>query len=878
MTYESLIHITKLFAIVINKSNDITKDIAIKEFSKFLQLHIETKYIKEFEDLFSLYLDSFSSFASNKKTALNSVKLITICEEIKENLYPQYRVSIVFYLINLIFQIKNNNNSLEFLTLVSELLALSNENYKKLYDFINSEKEKFSSTLKNNETKLLKYFYFEKYQAVIVKILNKNIKINNEKAIKDNFYIIFSNDFFSYKTQQKFYFADFVKNDIQKTEPIAVSVQNLEIKIKEQTIFHKFSCDFFSGELVGIIGKSGSGKTSFLKALSGLNKKFEGKILCDNNINKAFVNQFNSFIPFFTVKEHLLQRLNFLNIPKNKHNEILASVLENVALSEEKNKVAINSDNTAKELSGGQLKRLAIAMELLGNPNLLLLDEATSGLASNDALSLLSILKTITKENKIVITSIHQPDYECFMSFDKILIIDEGGYPIYFDSPLKSIDYFRNIFKRIDKNSLLENYFNPSVLLQLINEKKLNENGRKTNKREKTAEELYSIFDENIQKKQISTKIKKETQKPKTKNYIFKSLFSQLKFSFLVDIKNKWRIFLLKFVPLIAGILLSSLCKYSSSDIYTLSFNTNIPVWILIILLTAFFIGLISSAHEFIFLRQFHKIENLIQNKNIYLNLAKILKYLFYSAIQAFLLIFIAIFLLKIQFHFIYLFLILWTIVFCGNLISLLLSKFFNNISTIYLLIPLIIIPQMIFSGAMINYKFFNKNFPKYNEIPIFADIMPIRWATEACIVNFFINNDYQKIFFKDKQQFIEAEFMLNNLRKNSVKQNKNKEQIKFYLKQYKEAKNNIDKNINAIKNKETLISKQTNFEINKICYNNFDNTIYKVSNNYYSNSTFLIGTKNFFGQKITTNYYNFLILLFFNVFFSVLIIFIKRH
>ncbi len=874
MTFETLLHISKLFAIVVNKNSDNTKEIANSEFSKFLNLHIEEKYIKDFEDNFAVNLDTYSSFASNKKTALNSVKLISIAEEIKENLYPQYRIAIVFYLINLLSKVKNINNSIDFLILLSELLGISKENYEKIFNFICDEKEEEKKSFKyfsNDEKLLIKYCYFEEYQIIIIKILSENIRINNEKALLNDFYILQTTDFLSYNKQEKFYYSDFIGKRKKEKENFAINVRNLEIKIKEKTIVHNFSCDFFSGELIGIIGKSGSGKTTLLKSLASLNINFDGDIYC-NNVKKAFVNQFNTFVPFFSVKEHLKQRLDFLNFPKREQNKIIDSVLESVDLSNEKNKIAINSDNSPKELSGGQLKRLAIAMELLANPSFLLLDEATSGLASNDAVDLLNILKALAKENKIVITSIHQPDYECFMMFDKILIIDDGGYPIYYDLPLYSIDYFRNIFKRIDKNSLFENYFNPSLLLQIINEKKLTEGGEKTGQREKTPQELYSIFIEkqkfdNFQKTNGNNKTKNFQQKSYNK---IQSLFANLKFNIFTDLKNKLRIFLLLFVPFVAGILLSSLCKYSDSETYNLFYNPNIAVWILIILLSGFFIGLISSAHEFIFLRQYHKIENLIYDKNLSLNIAKIIKYFFLSAIQAFLLLVFSVFILKIQFHFFFLFILLWAIIFCGNLISLLLSKFFNNISTIYLLIPLIVVPQMIFSGAMIKYKYFNDNFPKINEIPVAADFMPIRWAAEACIVNFFIDNNYQKAIFKDKQRLYEAEeFLKYNLEKNPNKD--------FYIKQKEDARNNIEKKLQKIKDKEKLILKETNIEINKICYNNFDNTIYKTSNDFFSNSKFLIGTKYICGHQITTDYYNLLVLLIFNLSLGFLIIIIKN-
>jgi len=398
---------------------------------------------------------------------------------------------------------------------------------------------------------------------------------------------------------------------------------------------------------------------------------------------------------------------------------------------------------------------------------------------------------------------------------------------------------------------------------------------------------------------------------------IFKSIFYQLKLSIKIDLKNKIRLILLILIPFFAGIIISLIVRYSTVYEYSYYFNKNIPVWILIIIVTAVFIGLVSSAHEFIFMRNFHNIENILINKNFSLSISKILKYIILSFIQSFLLIFPATLLLNIFFHFAHLFFFIWMLILWGSLVSLLLSKLFKNVSTIYLIIPLIIIPQMIFSGALIPFENFNKNIPKYGDIPIGGRLMPIRWASEAIITDFFINNNYEKNIFQEKQLFYEANyylyFVLPEIQQIFLSDSINAKNIFININEFKNKnfknKNFLEKieilkqvfnnqRINSQKQIDNKLSsidieifklKYTNKAIDDILLNNYKSInytiknnkierkytpIYSISSSFYENSTFLIGTKKIFNSEIETYFYNLLIIIVQNLIILISIIF----
>ncbi len=82
-----------------------------------------------------------------------------------------------------------------------------------------------------------------------------------------------------------------------------------------------------------------------------------------------------------------------------------------------------------KYISGGQRKRLNIALELIREPHVLFVDEPTSGLSSTDSENVVSLLKEQALKGKLVISTIHQPSSELFKQFDHLLVLDRGGYP-----------------------------------------------------------------------------------------------------------------------------------------------------------------------------------------------------------------------------------------------------------------------------------------------------------------------------------------------------------------------------------------------------------------------------------------------------------------
>ncbi|QPG75247.1 hypothetical protein FOA43_002597 [Brettanomyces nanus] len=238
-----------------------------------------------------------------------------------------------------------------------------------------------------------------------------------------------------------------------RRRPKAVDIEsNASIK----TILHPMSFDIPSNSLTCIIGGSGSGKTTLLNCLadrqfskSTLFKVGEVHYNNDDNLTKirhAYVIQQDIFIPTLTCFETLMYAAE-LKLPKLTSKKERARLVQEIILELGLKECAntIVGDHRRKGMSGGERRRLSVALQLVSNPSLLFLDEPTTGLDSYNAYLLCLTLQRLAKRmNKTIIMSIHQPRADIFKLFDKVLILSQG-HLCYGDSFDKIFSHFASI-------------------------------------------------------------------------------------------------------------------------------------------------------------------------------------------------------------------------------------------------------------------------------------------------------------------------------------------------------------------------------------------------------------------------------------------------
>ncbi|GMI40998.1 hypothetical protein TrCOL_g10570 [Triparma columacea] len=230
-------------------------------------------------------------------------------------------------------------------------------------------------------------------------------------------------------------------------DKLKLSFFNLSYFIGDKRILRNVSATFNPGTLTAIMGPSGSGKTTFLNVISGhatvghfegcrivngvmYQKKEYDEILRGNGyVEQDDTLLFENLTVWETLSFASLIRLPDTMTVKEKLGRAL-EVMKEVDLADRAD--APVGGATFKGISGGQKRRLSIAIELLCNPGCLILDEPTSGLDSTTSLQLVSKLKRIAENHKrTVMCTIHQPRSEIFDLFDNVILLGKGGVTIY---------------------------------------------------------------------------------------------------------------------------------------------------------------------------------------------------------------------------------------------------------------------------------------------------------------------------------------------------------------------------------------------------------------------------------------------------------------
>jgi ABC-type multidrug transport system ATPase subunit/ABC-type multidrug transport system permease subunit len=220
-----------------------------------------------------------------------------------------------------------------------------------------------------------------------------------------------------------------------------VEAQNVAISASGRVLIEDLSFTLMPSELVGLMGPSGAGKTTLMTALNGYQPPSAGRVLFNGQDLYASFEQFRMGIGYvpqddilhgeLTVSE-ALQYTARLRLPGDTSESEIAERINRV-LGQLGIKHIANSligTPTRKVVSGGERKRVNVAMELLNDPPVLFLDEPTSGLSSEDALSVMQCLRELAKDGRTILLTIHQPSREVFRLMDNLAVVSrDTGSP-----------------------------------------------------------------------------------------------------------------------------------------------------------------------------------------------------------------------------------------------------------------------------------------------------------------------------------------------------------------------------------------------------------------------------------------------------------------
>jgi ABC transport system ATP-binding/permease protein len=520
-----------------------------------------------------------------------------------------------------------------------------------------------------------------------------------------------------------------------------------------------------SGNLVALMGASGAGKSTLLHVLNGSERPSEGRVLINGiDIHKepgriegviGFVPQDDLLIEDLTVYQNLYYaaKLCFSSKSEEEINKLVMDVLEDLGLAESKD-LKVGSP-LKKTISGGQRKRLNIGLELLREPAVLFCDEPTSGLSSRDSENIIDLLKELSLKGKLVFAVIHQPSSDIFKMFDKLLILDTGGFQIYYGNPVDSVVHFKRSIELVnsEQGECHEcGNVNPEQIFNIIETRVINEYGHFTNERKIPSEKWNSFF----LKTHKEPVVKTSNEIPHSTLNIPTRIKQTLLFS-LRDLQAKlhntqYLVINLLEAPLLAFILAYIVRYYNEDDKFLVGYiygkNLNMPAYFFMSVIVALFMGLTVSAEEIIRDRKILKREAFLHlSRSSYL-LSKISILFSLSAIQAALFVLVGSSILKIEGSFYEQWFIMFTTSCFANMVGLNISSAFNSAVTIYILIPLLLIPQLILSGVVVKFDKLNPTIGNTATVPAVGDVMASRWAFEALMVSQFKDNDYEKEFY----------------------------------------------------------------------------------------------------------------------------------
>ncbi|WP_291858689.1 ATP-binding cassette domain-containing protein, partial [Marinilabilia sp.] len=573
------------------------------------------------------------------------------------------------------------------------------------------------------------------------------------------------------------YFTDVVGHFLTDADSprITYEVKDVEFQFKSGDIgLRNIQLAEEQGKLIGVMGASGAGKTTLLNVLSGIETPTKGQVLIngyDLHHDKdalegviGVIPQDDLLIEELTVFENLYYnaKLCFKDKEEEEINQLVDETLKSLGLYERR-LLKVGSPLN-KMISGGQRKRLNIALELIREPGVLFVDEPTSGLSSRDSENVMNLLRELSLKGKLIFVVIHQPSSDIYKMFDKMYILDTGGYPVYYGNPSESLIYFKRLDAQINSDvgeCPTCGNLNPELIFNIIDSNVIDEYGNYTDKRKVSPEKWHEHYQEKIT---IPTVNPVKDAPPKSLN--IPSWFSQFKIYTLRDffskVSNTQYISLNLLEAPFLGFILAYLVRYiadPTSSVYIFRENENIPPYIFMGIVVALFFGLIISAEEIFKDAKILKREAFLNlSRSSYL-VSKILILFTISAIQMVLFVGVANTVLGIKDMYFEFWLALFSVSAFANILGLIISASFNSIITIYILIPLLMIPQMVLGGAMFTFDKLNKDFTSPDVVPAIAEFMPSRWVYEGLIVHQYKHNNFKKNIFEVERRESAADF-----------------------------------------------------------------------------------------------------------------------
>ncbi len=787
----------QLFAIIANVSEDgisfKARNIVKSYLSKHLSSNLIRKYLKLFDDYLRIHHPDImgEEGAGGQTTISDSLKVTEIGKAINRNLLQREKFVVFLRLVEFINEDEvMTKKELDFIKTVANTFNISGAEQNNIKAFVlDSLSDKIDTDrllIVDDESKPAipdtRHIRVHEMEGRIVILRhastntfvfrytgNSTLYLNGYNIIPGRIELMEQGAMITGHKINPIYYSD-VSNRFhhsEKASRIHFVAEEIEFQFKNSSKgIKRFSFEKESGHLIGIMGGSGVGKSTLINLLSGKLKPLAGRITINGiDIHKE-PDKIQGLIGFVPQDDLLMEELSvFENLYFNaklclsnfSEHEILRRVNQILIDLELEDSKHLKIGNPLKKfISGGQRKRLNIALELIREPGVLFVDEPTSGLSSLDSEKVMLLMKEQALKGRLVVANIHQPFSDIYKLFDQIIILDKGGYIIYKGNPIDAIVYFKTLSNYVNAEEghcISCGNVMPEEILQIVEAREVDEYGKLTKERKVDPEEWYTVYKDKIESKQ---EIRPREGKLPEIDFRVPGAFSQFRIFILRNVLSKLanrQYLLVNFLeaPLLA-LIIGYFTKYisdpSSGATYVFRDNVNLPAYLFMSVVVALFMGLMVSAEEIIRDRKILERESFLRLSWLSYIHSKILILFCISAIQTLSFVIVGNLILEIKGMIFSYWLILFTTSCMANMIGMNISSGLNSVVTIYIIIPFILVPQLLFSGVIVNFDKLHKIWRNPVYVPVIGDIMTSRWAYEALAVDQFKDNKFHRNFF----------------------------------------------------------------------------------------------------------------------------------
>lgn len=764
---------------------------------RFLRQQFSPELVAAHMARFDAFVEGFHASGGGavmrrKRTSLNSVKVLRICTQVNAELNQRQKFVVLVHLIEFIHATGSvGDGSLEFVSTVAETFNIGREDYMRCMAFADATTEVredcehllYIDAAERNGLDKARHLHAHGLDgemrvlhipSVSLYVLRYNgsdeVLLNGQRMGPGRHYVLSHGSSVRPPGGVPIYYSDILGSfqNGRTRQHTNFRAEGIEYVFPNGRVgLHELHLSERSGRLIGIMGGSGSGKSTLLNVLNGNLTPSRGRVTINGiDVHRerqrirgviGHVSQDDLLIEELTVFQNLFYnaKLCFGDLDDARVTERVLRMLRTLGLYETKD-LKVGSP-LEKTISGGQRKRLNIALELIREPSVLFVDEPTSGLSSRDSENIMDLLKELALKGRLIFVVIHQPSSDIFKLFDRLLLMDQEGHPVYYGDPVDAVVYFKRVTGQVNSEvgqcSACGNV-NPEQIFNILEAKLVDEYGNETDQRRISPEAWNEVFRAQMESRMAAEEPAGEAPRS---TFAAPRWLRQVEVFFKRDMRSKlantqYVLINLLEAPALA-FLMSFFLKYHRLDhgevaAYVYRQNENIPQFLFIAVIVAIFLGLTVSAEEIIRDRKILQREKFLSlSWGGYLT-SKVGILFIISALQTLLFVMVGNAVLGIK----DMLLVHWAILFSAscfaNVLGLNVSASFNSAKVIYIVIPMLIIPQLLFSGIIVRFDRLHPIFSNQQSVPWIGNIMASRWAYEALAVTQFKDNAYERRFF----------------------------------------------------------------------------------------------------------------------------------